>query len=93
VTGGRASDMLERDAGGGGRSRGGQGGIYGRRAKRRGSVAHAFPNWGAAKPEGAEQSNSDNKFLNSFFLILVIKLCLLQFKIKDNIDIDIDFLH
>ena len=38
----------------------GQSGIYGRRAKRRGSVARAFPDWGAAKPGGAEQSNPDN---------------------------------
>jgi hypothetical protein len=32
------------------------------RAKRRGSVRHAFPDRGAAKPGGVEQSNPDSVF-------------------------------
>ena len=45
---------LEKDAEGGGRSRGGKGGIYGGREKQRGPCTRAFPDLAAAKLRGGK---------------------------------------
>jgi hypothetical protein len=54
----QATGKLETDAGGGQRSRGGKGGIYGRGEKQHGDCARALPDRAGAKPGGCDTTIS-----------------------------------